>query len=92
MQVECLHSISSWIEAFDYMLLCYREVSGQDISDNGWRKKAQKKEGISIFEVPGSDICKHGKSRLARGNLFSHSFIQRCTVTGIKGKKGFTSQ
>lgn len=54
MQVECLHSISSWIEAFDYMLLCYREVSGQDISDNGWRKKAQKKEGISIFEVPGA--------------------------------------
>lgn len=51
-------------------------------------KKAQKKKGISIFEVLSSDICKHWKSRLARGNLFSHSFFQRCTVTDIKEKKG----
>lgn len=42
MQVECLHSISGWIEAYDYMLLCYREVSGR--LRQCLEKKAQKKK------------------------------------------------
>lgn len=52
MQVECLHSISSWIEAFDYMLLCYHEVSGQDISDNGWRKRHRRRRALAFLKYP----------------------------------------
>lgn len=55
MQVECLHSISSWIEAFDYMLLCYREVSGQDISDNGWRKRHRRRRAVTFVNTEKAD-------------------------------------